>query len=129
MKLKIISLLTTSLLVLTLQAQEKVTVTINYGEEKLSQAFQVNWQEGMTAMLAVQSCANVTTHPVKDYIFVSTINGISTVAGKKAWYYTVNNESTHKLAFRYPVNPGDTVEWIYKKDVCPAIKQKQPCEK
>ena len=129
MKLKIISLLTASLLASALQAREKVTVTINYGGEKPIQTFQVDWQEGMTAMLAVQSCADVSTHPVKDYIFVSTINGTSTVIGEKAWYYTVNNESTHTLAFRYLVKPGDTVEWIYKKDVCSGTKQKQPCEK
>ena len=79
----------------------------------------------MTAMLA--KLRNVTTLG-KDYIFVSTSTN-KYRCSKKRGYYTVNNESTHKLAFRYPVNPGDTVEWIYKKDVCSAIKQKQPCEK
>ncbi|MDO5663824.1 MAG: hypothetical protein Q4G63_01035 [Bacteroidia bacterium] len=129
MNQKIITFLIASLFAITLQAQQKVTVKVNYGDKKPTETFQVNWQEGMTALLAVQSCANVTTHSIKDYIFVRTINDISTVIGEKAWYYSVNNEKTGMLAFRYLLKPNDTIEWMYKKDVCSNKDQKQECEK
>lgn len=112
-----------------INAQNTITVKLNYGDEKPAETFQVNWNEGMTALLAVQSCANVATHPVKEYIFVHTINDVSTIIGEKAWYYTVNNESTRTIAFRYFLKPGDTIEWIYKKDVCSGKKQETECEK
>ena len=129
MNQKIISLLIICLCTFTLHAKNIITIKVNYADKKPAETFQVKWQEGMTALIAVQSCASVTTHPVKDYIFIRTINGVSTVIGKRAWYYTVNDESTDTLAFRYFLKPGDTVEWIYKKDVCSNKKKKEECEK
>lgn len=125
MNFKIISLLIISLFAFGLQAQEKVTVTVNYGAEKPAETFQVDWYEGMTAMTALQSCATIESYPVKNYIFVTIINGIKTVRGTMAWYYKVNDESTNTLAFRYIVKPGDNIEWIYKTDVCSSTVDKK----
>lgn len=125
MKKFLSSLFLTSLLVLSIQAQEQnVTVELDFGGTKPNETVQAKWFEGMTALTALQSCATIESYPVKEYIFVTTINGIKTDKGVMAWYYEVNGESTGKLAFRYIVKPGDTIRWIYKKDVC-SIPQKE----
>ena len=106
----------------------KVTVNIDFGGNKPNESFQAEWYEGMTAMTALQSGADVASHPIKTYIFVNTINGVKTERGAKAWYYEVNGKSTGRIAFRYTVNPSDTITWIYKKDVCSNTVDKK-CEK
>lgn len=107
---------------------QKVTVNIDFGGSKPNESFQAEWYEGMTAMTALQSVADVASHPVKTYIFVNTINGIKTERGAKAWYYEVNGKSTGKIAFRYALKPDDTITWMYKKDVCSGTVDKK-CEK
>lgn len=119
MKTKLASLFLASAFALSIHAQQqKVTVEIDYGGRQSDETHQINWFEGMTALTALQRCATIESYPVKEYIFVTTINGIKTERTLMAWYYTVNEQSTGKLAFRYEVKPGDTVRWIYKKDVC-----------
>ncbi len=119
MKQKLASLFLASVFVLSIHAQQqKVTVEIDYGGKKPNETHQINWFEGITAMTALQRCATIESDPVKEYIFVTTINGIKTERTVMAWYYTVNGQSTDKLAFRYNVKPCDTVHWIYKTDVC-----------
>ena len=129
MKKSVITLFITSLFAIGLQAQtKKVTVEIDFGGAKPNETHQVEWFDGITAMGALQSCATIESYPVKNYIFVTTINGVKTERGAKAWYYQVNGESTGKIAFRYTVNSGDTITWIYKKDVCSGTVDKK-CEK
>jgi hypothetical protein len=115
---KIITLIFTIFLAFTLQAQEKVTIEIDFGGEKTNETHQIDWYEGMTAMTALQSVATIESHPIQNHIFVTTINGIRTNPGEMAWYYTVNSESQRVLSFRNPVKSGDIIWWIYKKDVC-----------
>ncbi|HBG41212.1 DUF4430 domain-containing protein [Limibacterium fermenti] len=124
MKQKLSTLFLVSAFAMSLQAQ-KVTVEIDYGGNKPAETHQTDWYEGMTAQTALQHFATIETYPVKNYIFITTINGIKNDRGVKAWYYTVNGESTGKLAFRYNLQPGDTLRWIYKKDVCSKPQKKQ----
>ena len=115
-----------------MQTQEQtkfVTVELDYGGIKTNESMQVKWYKGMTAMTALQKCATIESYPVKEYIFVTTINGVRTNKGIKAWYYTVNGESIHKLAFRYYAKPNDTIRWIYKEDVCSGKIDNKECEK
>ena len=119
MKQKLATLFLATAFAVSIYAQEqKVTLEIDYGGKKANETHQINWFEGITAMTALQSCATIESYPVKEYIFVTTINGVKTERTVMAWYYTVNGQSTGKLAFRYNVKPGDTVRWIYKTDVC-----------
>lgn len=126
---KAIALLALFISIASLQAQQKVTVTLDYGTEKAAETYQVDWYEGMTAMTALQSCATIETYPVKNYIFVTTINGVKNVRDEKAWYYKVNDKSPHKLAYLLPLKEGDTLRWIYKKDVCSGTVDKKKCKK
>lgn len=109
-------------------SQQKVTVTLDYGNEKEAETYQVDWYEGMTVMTALQKCVTISTYPVKDYVFVKTINNTSNIRGENAWYYTVNNKSTGKLAYLLNIKPNDTIQWTYKKEVCSGTVDKK-CEK
>lgn len=116
--------LLTLLLTLALVAQGKVTVVIDYGEVKPQETKTVEWSEGMTALTALQHCADVETHPVQEYVFVRSINGVQLTRGEMAWYYQVNGERSTVLALKKMVKDGDTVTWMYKKDVCsPKVDQ------
>jgi hypothetical protein len=122
---KMTTLIFTFFLAFSLQAQEKVTVEIDFGGEKPNETYQIDWYEGMTAMTALQSVATIESYPIQSHIFVTTINGIRTNPGEMAWYYTVNNESRRVLSFRNPVKSGDVIRWIYKKDVCTPTADEQ----
>ena len=126
---KIILFFSVCVLTFALQAQQKVAVAIDYGGVKPNATYEVLWEENMTALTALQSCAEVTTHPVGDYIFVSAINDVEASIGVKAWYYRINGKSANVLAFRYFVKPGEQITWIYKKDECSGKIQKPRCEK
>lgn len=104
--------------------QSKVVVELDFGGNKPAECKEVQWSEGMTALVALQQCATIATHPVgKEYIFVTTIEGVTANPKKTAWYYKVNGISPRKLAYRNVVNPSDTITWIYKTDVCSATKE------
>ena len=51
---------------------------------------------------------------------VTTINNAKGKRGEKGWYYKVNGESPGVIAINKMVNPGDTITWIYKNDICSA---------
>jgi hypothetical protein len=101
-----------------------VTVAINYGDQKAAETVQVVCEGKMTAMEALQHAADVKTHPVNEYVFVTSINGVAGVRGEMAWYYTVNGNKP-KLAIRQLVKAGDTISWRYVKDVCSCTVDKK----
>lgn len=101
-----------------------VTVEINYGEQKQTETIQVDCPESMTALEALQHAANVQTHPVANFVFVVSINGVEGSRGDMAWYYTVNGEKP-KLAISQAVKAGDTISWRYVKDVCSCTVDKK----
>lgn len=122
MKTLIKTLLLSVALLLSVSAvnaiNDEVTIVIDFGNQKETQQVKLNWHPEMTALEALQSVAVVETHPVGKYIIVTAINGTKGIRGEKAWYYTVNDKPTHKVAFSLKVNKGDTIRWIYKEDVC-----------
>ncbi len=94
-------------------------IEIDYGGIPGAVQKDLVWTHGNpTALEAVQAVAKVNTRPIGKYIFVSSIDGIETRRREKAWYYTVNGKSPGKLAVWNELKDGDTVRWIYKKDVC-----------
>ncbi len=117
---KILSSLTL-MLVLSVSAfaakSKFITVEINYGDQKALETVQVACEAQMTALEALQHAADVITHPVNEYVFVTSINGVAGVRGEMAWYYMVNGEKP-KLAIQQPVKAGDKISWRYVKDIC-----------
>lgn len=97
----------------------RVTVEIDYGGKKPAAKTDVTWdQPRITALQALQAAAEVKTHPLGKYVFVSSINQVEGKRGDMGWYYKVNGKSCGKLAVWNELEDGDTVTWIYKKDVC-----------
>ncbi|MGD9931898.1 MAG: DUF4430 domain-containing protein [Mangrovibacterium sp.] len=101
-----------------------VTVEINYGEQKASETIRVECAGTMTALEALQHAAKVKTHPVANYVFVTSINGVEAARGEMAWYYTVNGKKP-KVAINQPVKAGDTISWRFVKDVCSCTVDKK----
>ncbi|MBT3354205.1 MAG: DUF4430 domain-containing protein [Candidatus Scalindua sp.] len=99
-------------------ASEKVKVGIDYGGTRKIRDAETKWTEGVTALEVLESVAQVETHQVKDYIFVTSIDGVKGRRGDKGWYYEINGKRADKLAFRRVLNKDDSTKWIYKKDVC-----------
>ena len=99
-------------------ASDKMKVGIDYGGTHETREAETQWTEGVTALEVLQSVAQVEIHQVKDYIFVTSIDGVKGKRGDKGWYYEINGKRADKLAFRRVLNNGDSTKWIYKKDVC-----------
>lgn len=95
-----------------------VTVEIKSEDTILPLKIETNWMEGLSAMEALQFVAEVTTHPVGKYVFVTAINGVEGVPNKSVWYYEINGEPAKKIAIDQLLKSGDVVTWIHKKDVC-----------
>lgn len=107
----------------TAARNKKVTIEINFNGEKESLKIETDWQKGLSALEALQFVAEVKTHPVQQFVFVTEINGVEGVPNQSVWYYKINGQPAKKLAIWQPLKKADVVTWIYKKDVCsPKIK-------
>lgn len=102
----------------TVYANEKMKVVIDYGGVHETREIEAKWNEGVTALEVLQSVSQVETHQVKDYVFVTSIDGVKGERGDKAWYYQINGKRADKLAFRRVLNKNESTMWIYKQDVC-----------
>ncbi len=95
-----------------------VVVEVDFGNRKELKSVSLKWEPSLTALEALQKVAEVKTHPVGDYVFVTEIDQVESERGKMAWYYTINGKSPKQLAISQPVKAGDTIRWRYVKDVC-----------
>jgi len=64
----------------------KIKVEINYGSNNEIQEFNLTGIQNTTVLEALQKVAVVETHPVKENVFVTGINGTKAERGKTAWY-------------------------------------------
>lgn len=97
-----------------------VTVEIKFKDAIPPLKIETSWKEGLSALEALQFVAEVRTHPVGKYVFVSAINGIEGVPNKSVWYYEINGKPATKIAIDQPLKSGDIITWIHKQDVCSA---------
>lgn len=99
-------------------ASEKMRVGIDYGGAHETREAETQWKEGVTALEVLKSVAQVETHKVNDYVFVTSIDGVKGRRGDKAWYYEINGKRADKLAFKRVLNKDESTKWIYTQDVC-----------
>lgn len=98
---------------------KNIVVEIDYGGVRPSRTVEVSWLKGRTVLEVLQTVAEVKTHPVGQYVFVVSIDGVEGKRGQMAWYYTVNGKSADKLAYLNVIDDNAShVKWMYKKDVC-----------
>ncbi len=113
----------TSIIIENADVIVKIAVGSSVGE------FTTSWRENLTALEALQYVANVNTHPVAGkYVFVTKIDSVESERGKNAWYYTINGNKATKLAVNQMVEPGDTIQWNFKADVCSKTVDKEGCK-
>jgi hypothetical protein len=98
-------------------ASKPIVVEIDFGSGNEVKRVDVACNKTITALEALQKAADVKTHPVGSYVFVTSIDEVTAERGKMAWYYKVNGKKP-KLAIEQPVKPGDTVSWRFVEDVC-----------
>lgn len=98
-------------------APKPIIVEIDFGNGHEVKRVDVACNKTITALEALQKAADVKTHPVGSYVFVTSIDEVTAERGKMAWYYKVNGKKP-KLAIEQPVKPGDTVSWRFVEDVC-----------
>lgn len=103
-----------------------VFVNIVVGSDK--EEHSTKYKKGSSALQALQYVANVVTKPVAGkYVFVTSINDTESTVGVNGWYYTVNGEKAKMLAINYIVQPSDTIQWIFKADICSKKVDKSGC--
>lgn len=102
----------------TVKVNGSVFVKINYGADKQTRKAELKWENGMTVLTALLHTAKVETHTVGPYVFVTSIDSVNGVRGIKAWYYNVNGKHPKVLAINNLIFPGDTILWLFTKDVC-----------
>ena len=100
----------------------KITVEIDYGKNAPRETHSVSCEKNLSALDALMHAADVSTHAVGNYVFVSSINQLEGVPTKQVWYYKINGKSPGKLAINQKVKKGDVITWIYKQDVCSGKK-------
>ncbi len=104
--------------------RDKVIVEIEFGNNILTDLkIETNWKKGLSALEALQFVAEVETHPVGEFVFVTEINGVEGVPNKSVWYYKINGVPAKQIAINQPVKKGDIITWIYKQDVCSPAKK------
>ncbi|UCD15062.1 MAG: DUF4430 domain-containing protein [Candidatus Omnitrophota bacterium] len=100
------------------QTSKNITMEINYGDVQPSRTVEIPWIEGRTVLEMLQTVAEVETHPVGEYVMVTSIDGIKGKRGEMAWYYKVNGKSADKIAYSKIANGSEHIQWVYKEDVC-----------
>ncbi|MFA4888163.1 MAG: DUF4430 domain-containing protein [Candidatus Omnitrophota bacterium] len=97
---------------------KKIVMEIDYGGTQPSRTVEVSLAKGKTVLEVLQTVATVETHPVGQYVFVTSIDGVTGKRGEMAWYYTVDDKSPGELAYSKVIDGTQRVKWTYKKDVC-----------
>lgn len=97
---------------------KKIVVEIDYGDLRPSRTAEAPWIEGRTVLEVLQTVAIVETHPVGQYVMVTSIDGVKGKRGEMAWYYMVDGKSAEKIAYSKIANDAEHIKWVYKKDVC-----------
>ena len=95
--------------------QALIIVSIDFGDgQKLSG--QVSAKNAYEALTILAKAKNVPVE-IKQYKYGLMVTKIGQKEGSSSfyWIYSVNGKPAQIAADRYLVNPGDKVEWVYKK--------------
>ncbi|MGV8058806.1 MAG: DUF4430 domain-containing protein [Smithellaceae bacterium] len=100
------------------EGTKKIVVEIDYSNVRPPRIVEIPSVKGKTVLEVLQTVATVETHPVGQYVFVTSIDGVAGKRGEMAWYYTIDDKSPRELAYSKVLHDGQRVKWTYKKDVC-----------
>jgi hypothetical protein len=100
------------------EPSKKIIVEIDYGNARPFRIAEVPSIKGKTVLELLQRVAIVETHPVGQYVIVTSIDGVKGKRGETAWYYTVDGKVPGELAYSKVLDGSERVKWAYKKDIC-----------
>jgi hypothetical protein len=92
----------------------RLSVTRDFGHERLLSAERAEVRESDTAMRLLQSEADVETEYGGG--FVQSVDGLEGEGpgGSRDWFYFVNGLEADVGAADFPLSPGDVVQWDYR---------------
>jgi hypothetical protein len=99
-------------------ANQNVIVEIDYGGLRQNRKADIQWKQGITALEALQSVAEIKSQQTAEHVFVISVDNIEGQIGSKIWYYNINGKRAALLANKCILNAGDHMKWEYTKDVC-----------
>lgn len=114
----VLCILPVNTMLLHAEEYENVVVEIDYGKIRPARTVDVRCAKDKTVLEVLQAAATVETHPVRQYVFVASIDGVRGKRGEMAWYYAMDGKSADKLAYSNVVGNAKHIKWAYKKDVC-----------
>ncbi|MEK7700196.1 MAG: DUF4430 domain-containing protein [Planctomycetota bacterium] len=102
----------------TYGAGQNVTVEIDYGGLQQNRQVETKWKQGIAALEALQSVAQVETRIIGEHLLVASIDGVEGQIGTKVWYYSINDKRATLFANKCILNEDDCMRWTYTKDIC-----------
>jgi uncharacterized protein DUF4430 len=97
-------------------SREKVSLVINYGNDRRKTFEAVAWRNGMTVADLLNNTPDiaVTRSGAGQSAFLSGIDGVTNEGtGGHNWTYSVNGKSADRSFAIYELQPGDQVLWTF----------------
>ena len=113
--MKVLSLL---LLLWTSILANDIEVTIVYGNGTPDKIVQTHYTPGMSALEVLQKVSIVQTSKTGRFLFVRSIDGLTSQVGKFGWFYLIDGRSVHTTAENYLLKNEKSMLWIYKVEAC-----------
>jgi hypothetical protein len=98
------------------EAQDRVSLTIDYGNDRRQDFDSVAWHEGITVADLLKSAPDlgITQKGTGQGAFLTAINGVANEGAEgKNWTYEVNGKSGDRSFAVYELRPGDRVLWTF----------------
>ncbi len=114
-----------ALLPVAYSASQNITVEIDYGGVQQNRDVEIKWKQGITALEALQSVAQIKTRQIGEFILVTSLDGVEGQAGDKVWYYYINGKRATSFANKNVLNEDDCMRWEYTKDICSPRRREQ----
>ena len=97
--------------------QEKVTLSIDFGDSRQKNFDAIPWRSGMTVADAMKAALGVTVaHKGSGQsTFVTAIDGIENQgADGQNWMYKINGKIADRSFAVYELKPGDRILWTFR---------------
>lgn len=96
------------------QAQQKITVTVDFGDGRKKTSSDISASNALAALQQIAVKENLDLQ-LKTFDFGTLVQKIETYENtqEKAWIYYVNGQSGDVAAEQKELKAGDTVEWRY----------------
>ncbi len=95
-----------------------IEVTILYGNGSPDKVIQTTYTPGMSALEVLKQVSTVQTSKTGKFLFVRSIDDVTSQVGKFGWFYLIDGKSVHTTAENYPLKDAKSMLWVYKVEAC-----------